>query len=427
MASPATTTATKEKVSKEYVPATKAEIANAIERMTIGRITMLIKQPFFGNIATRLELVVDETIPTAATCGRRIYFNPKFVNMLRDGEIVFLLGHEVLHVIFDHLGRFRDIRANPMISNIAADFVVNDFCVENRIGEKIATVPVLYDKKYHGWAFEEVYEDLMKQAEEQLQKMAGSVLDEHVDGQPDDADGDANGDGQPGSGKYMTDAEFEEMRNEMREAIVNAAKSVDPGCVPAEIMRAIKELTEPKLDWRAILRQKIESQVKSDFTFMRPGRRSWAADAMLQSTTREPAIECSIAIDASGSMSAEMLRDILSEVVGITQQYAAFQIDILSFDTKVYNHQEFNEMNVDDLYDYQIQGGGGTAFKCVFDYLADRDVKQLIMLTDGYPSESNWGDSTGAWDGNTTFLIHGDRSQKLKSPWGESIHYETSH
>ena len=420
MASPATTTAPKEKVGKEYVPATKQEIDNSIERMIIGRITMLIKQPFFGNLVTRLELMVDETIPTAATCGRRIYFNPKFINKLKDGEVVFLLGHEILHVIFDHLGRFRDLRANPVISNIAADFVVNDFCVENKIGEKITTVPVLYDKKYHGWSFEEVYEDLMKQAEEQLDKMAGQILDQHLDGN-DEGDGE---DGTPGKG--MTDAEYEQLKGEIREAVVNAAKSVDPGCVPAEIMRAIKELTEPKLDWRAILRQKIESQVKSDFTFMRPGRRSWAADAMLQSTMREPAIECSIAIDASGSMSEDMLRDILSEVVGITQQYPAFTIDVLSFDTKVYNHQEFNEMNVDDLYDYKIQGGGGTIFKCVFDFLADREVKQLIMLTDGYPGDRDWGDSTGAWDGNTTFLIHGDRAQRLKSPWGETIHYEVS-
>ena len=114
----------------------KAEDDLAREKLTTARIRLLFREPFFGNLATRLELVnADSWLPTAATDMKRFYYNSKFVNMLDPGHLEFLFGHEVLHCVYDHLGRTG--KRDPRLANIAADFVVNADLVHHKIGKKI--------------------------------------------------------------------------------------------------------------------------------------------------------------------------------------------------------------------------------------------------------------------------------------------------
>ena len=48
--------------------------ASAKEKLITARICLLLRQPFFGNLATRMNLInADEWCPTAATDGRRFY------------------------------------------------------------------------------------------------------------------------------------------------------------------------------------------------------------------------------------------------------------------------------------------------------------------------------------------------------------------
>ena len=147
---------------------TKPEISSDLaarvrEKLITARVALLMRKPFFGTLATRLTLVAaDEWCPTAATDGRKFYFNHRFVDSLKGREVEFLFGHEVLHAVYDHMGRLD--RRDPMIWNIAADYCVNFDLVKHGIGEKITTVPCLYDVKYDGWSAEEVYDDLTKNA-----------------------------------------------------------------------------------------------------------------------------------------------------------------------------------------------------------------------------------------------------------------------
>ena len=93
------------------------------ERLTMGRVRLLLNKPFFGNLATRLVPIPTYKVPTACTDGRRFYYNPAFLKHLSDNEILFLCGHEVLHCVFDHFGR-REGR-NPQLYNMAGDYVIN--------------------------------------------------------------------------------------------------------------------------------------------------------------------------------------------------------------------------------------------------------------------------------------------------------------
>ena len=131
------------------------------EILITARVGMLLRASFFGNLATRLKLVnADEWCATAATDGRNFYYNSKFIKMLRPKEVEFLFGHEVLHCVYDHLGRRGE--RDAQLYNVACDYCVNADLKKHRVGEFITTVPCLYDVKYEGWASEEVYDDLLK-------------------------------------------------------------------------------------------------------------------------------------------------------------------------------------------------------------------------------------------------------------------------
>ncbi len=60
---------------------------------------------FYGALATHLVDVIDESVKTAETDGKRIIWNPTFVAGLTDEELRFVLIHEVLHCAHGHLWR----------------------------------------------------------------------------------------------------------------------------------------------------------------------------------------------------------------------------------------------------------------------------------------------------------------------------------
>ena len=136
------------------------------ERITIARVQLLMNHPFFGNLATRLRIVeASDWCPTAATDGRHFYYNQYFVKALDDNELLFLIAHEVLHCVYDHMSI--DVREDrdPQLFNIAADYNINMTIEDNRIGRVITTVPILLDRKYMGKTSFEIYDDLYANAE----------------------------------------------------------------------------------------------------------------------------------------------------------------------------------------------------------------------------------------------------------------------
>jgi predicted metal-dependent peptidase len=389
------------------------------EKLITARVGLLLRASFFGNLATRLKLVnADEWCGTAATDGRHFYYNSRFVDMLRPKEIEFLFGHEVLHCVYDHFGRRGE--RDPQIWNIANDFCVNADLVKHRVGEKITTVPCLHDSKYDGMSSEEVYDDLMKNVQKiNLADLIDRVLDEHLDGE---GDGAGSGDGKDGKGRpRLSDAEKQQIRDEIKEAVLAAAATVDgAGNLPAGVKRLIQDLTEPKMNWRELLRMQLESTIKSDYTWMRASRRGWHMDAVMPGMKTDPMIDIAIAIDASGSIGEKMLKDFLSEIQGIMDSFPAYRIHVITFDTECYNPAQYDSDNLDSMCDYEVSGGGGTDFTAIFRYLKDNEIepKRLVVFTDGYPFGS-WGDENYA---DTVWILHGTTT--IVPPWGQYAYYD---
>ena len=391
------------------------------EILTTARVGLLLKASFFGNLATRLTLTnADEWCPTAATDGRKFYYNSRFIKMLKPKEVEFLFGHEVLHCVYDHFGRRGD--RDPQLFNIAGDYCVNADLKKHGVGEFITSVPCLYDKKYEGMSTEQVYDSLYENAEKiDISSLIDQMIDEHLDGE---GDGEGSGDDEKqGQGRPKLSAEErQQIKDEIKEAMISAAAADADGAgkLPAGVRRILQELTEPKMDWRELLRMQLESTIKSDYTWMRTSRKGWDMDAVMPGMKLDPMIDIALFIDTSGSMQDSMLKDILSETAGIMESFPAYRIHVAAFDTKVHNPVQYDSENLEDITEYRIDGGGGTDFTCVFDYLKREEIepKRLIVFTDGYPYGS-WGDENYA---DTVWILHGTTS--IVPPWGQHAYYE---
>jgi predicted metal-dependent peptidase len=400
---------------------TREEKNKVIEKLTTARVGLLLRHPFFGNLATRMKLIdASDWCSTLATDGRNFYYNVGFVDRLTPKQAEFGFAHEVLHNVFDHMGR-RDSR-DPTLSNIAADYAANQILKDERIGEVPDWIKIFQDNKYRGWSYEQVYNDIYEKAEKIDIGSLGELLDEHLDGEGEGEGSDKEGD-QEGKGKgrpKLSAEEKKKIRDEIKEAMVSAAQAAGAGKIPAGVARMIKDFTEPKMDWRELLRMNIQSILKSNFSFARPNRKSQMSGAILPGMTNDETVDVCCAIDMSGSISDKQAKDFISEVKGIMDEYNDFKLKLWCFDTDVYNFAEFTSDTASDILTYEVKGGGGTDFEANWQFMQDNDIepKRFIMFTDGYPCGS-WGPEEYC---ETLFIIHGNDS--IIPPHGQVAYYK---
>ena len=405
----------KAKVKTETNPKTDAA---AREKLTTARIGLLLKAPFFGQLATRMTLTnADEWCGTAATDGRKFYYNSEFVNNMPLKQLEFLVGHEILHAVYDHMGRRGD--RQPRLSNIAADYCVNQDLVEQRIGEKISVVPILFDTKFRNMSYEEVYDYLYENAEkinmEQLEKM---ILDDHLEDDGSDGEG---GDNKDGKGRpRLSKEEAQAIRDEIKGAVIAAAQAAGAGNLPSGVKRLLKDMTEPVIGWKELLQQQIQSVIKNDFSWARPSRRGWHMDAILPGLKPGEMIDVCIAMDQSGSISEEDSKAFLGEIKGIMEAFDEYKITLWCFDTEIYNVQTYTSDNIDDIMEYEPMGGGGTDFMANWEFMKENGIepKKFIMFTDGMPF-GEWGEEQYC---ETVWVIKGNPG--CEPPWGIWAHYE---
>lgn len=398
---------------------------NARDKLVKSRVAMLLKYPFWGPLAARLKLEEVEWCKTIATDGRKFYYNAEFVSKLSDGEMIFGFGHELGHIIFDHMTRRGD--REPQVWNMAGDFVINNMLIRESVGTAITTVPILADRKYEGMTADEVYDDLMKNA-----TVIKMTLDDHLemdgdgDEGDDDSDGNGNGGNKDGKGKpkfkKLSEEERKALRDEWREAVIQAAKNAGAGNIPAAIQRLVKDITAPVMDLRDLLRIQFCGSVKSDYTWMRPNRKAWHTGAVLPGQLPGEELDIVVALDASGSIDEGMLKDFLGMVQGALDQFTSYNVRVITFDTDVYNEDTFTGDDGRSMAEYDITGGGGTSFECIWQWMKDNEVQphQLVVFTDGYPFGS-WGDPDYC---DTLFVVHG--SKDITAPFGITANYVPS-
>jgi predicted metal-dependent peptidase len=399
--------------------------ARARDRLIQARVAMLIKHDFWGKMATRMRLInADAWCPTLATDGRDFYYNSEFVLSLGSiDKVIFGFAHEVLHCIYDHIPRTGD--RDRKLSNIAQDYVINADLVHYNVGKAIDEVEIIYDKKYFNWSFEAVYDDLMKNAEKiDIDKLFEQLLDDHLE--PGDSDGEGgDDDSEDGVSKrrpQLSKEQREAIKDEIREALLQAAQGGAAGNLPGGIQRIVNKMTAPKMDWRTLINMKIPSLAKNDYSYHRFNKKYMQSGIVVPGLDRQEAIDVCIAIDTSGSITQKILEEQLSEVVGIMDMYDEFTIRVWQFDTGTYGYAEFTKDTAADIMNYEIKGGGGTSFEVNWKMMKDEGIEpqMLIVFTDGEPFGS-WGDETYC---ETLWIINNKYNKGIVPPFGAYAYYE---
>ena len=373
---------------------------------------------YSGIILMGTSKVVDNC-PTAYTDGVNKRYGRKFVEELSEPELQALVLHENLHIALNHIGRFRQkFEEDPQLMNVCADYVVNDIIVS--IGDTdFLKLPEggLYDRKYHNWSVQEVYKDLKKKKDEE--KKDEQSLPTGL-GKTQAETGDVGvGDLKPldehdfGASKDMTIEEKKAVAKDIDDALREG--QILAGKLGGKTPRSIDELLQPKVDWKAELREFISSSIKGndEYTWRKFNKRLMANDIYMPSMENESIGELVVAIDTSGSIGTVELTEFATELVSICNTVTPEKIRVVWWDYDVHGEQSFN---VDDYGNIahllKPKGGGGTRLSCVSDYIVKEniDAEAVVVFTDGYL------ESDVRWEVTTPTLVLSTENRHLDLP-----------
>jgi len=340
---------------------------------------------------------VSKTTPTAATNGRDKKYGEEFIAPLNRKQLRYLVLHENFHVALKHCILYRrETRAMPRLSNIAQDYVVNALIEEldpNFTFVERPTDTLCIDRKYFGWSFPQVLNDLIKQGRKEPDKHgngSGDDFDEPIDVHEDPVFDDLE-DEQEHS-KNVDDAN--------RQGEMLARKLAGKGKGGRDIFGTAKERTtnyvEAMQDWLVSVCSGDENS-----RFCPPNKRLLASGFIMPSHFNETVGELILAPDTSGSMSP-YYRLIFGEIARMLTQVRPESVRILWWDDGVCGDQVFKPVDYEQIATLlKPQGGGGTTPQAVVDYILHHKInaKAIVWLTDGYlgcdtpntPMPSLWG------------------------------------
>jgi predicted metal-dependent peptidase len=340
-------------------------------QLTEAMSNLIAQHPFFASyLFNTMKVEYKPDTETAATNGVTIYVGDWFLQRpVR--ERVFVLAHEILHAVLDHLPRAKkyadrgfgmDLKpfSRPR-SNLAMDAVINAALVASQIGDMPAGCV------YRGSAdadrtWDDVYLE-MEEPPEQDPDGGQGRLDEHMAPDP-------NG---------PSEAEQKQAVAQAR----NAAQAA--GKLSAGLSRLVGEILEPKLPWRQLLRDFVVSHAgKDEASWRRLNRRRLVLPPSIPFPGRDGCqLNCIVlAVDTSGSISPETLTSFMGEIRSILEEVRPRETHVLWWDTAA-KHVLIEEP--EDLASQEAYGGGGTNWDCVPRTIQAMDLEPdcVVTLTDG--------------------------------------------
>ena len=346
---------------------------------------ILAKNAFLGFLILHLKLHATDQVPIAGVQkDGTLLINPEAFLSESEEEQVWTLCHEVLHPALLFWSRLKG--REHQRANIAHDFVINLILEEWGSSGKLKLVQpdnVLYNTKYRGMSFEEVYESIkVNKIEIPMGGIGGGLMYDCKPGTGGNTDESGNELG--GNGWGMSKEEELEWKGKLARAqALHQAISQDGwGSVPAGLKRLVKDLLEPKLDWFQLLSRWVgENGKRENRTFQRPSRRSHALGAYLASPVKFGFADVAVLLDTSGSISDRDMKDALAEVGGICEDLD-LRTRVIVCDAEV--HDDVTIGNVHELLPH-IRGGGGSNYMPAFKLLEDTGFNGVVVaITDGY-------------------------------------------
>lgn len=374
----------------------------AMRRMLQARERIARRNPFFASILFNAKLEESDRHASIWTNGISVFFNPEYVEQ-KDAFIEGDLLECVMHAALQHIGR-RKYRDKEKWNQAC------DFSVRPLVHQYFPQSPefMAQDGLFPNKAAEEIYELL--------------------EGQDQDGKGKGKSPPQQGAGADqpggMEDPspdqqeEAEQASKDWARAVANAKeKAQKAGNMPQNILRLVEELLPvEKVDWRDVLRDwSRDAKSKYARSWSRMNRRR--QDPPMPGYADDNVFNIVVCFDVSGSVSAEMLRSMKTEIAALLDQNLCNQATLIAVDTEPKSIEVVTSS--DGVVAWKPRGGGGTDFRSAMELINTEygSSMGLIFLTD--LETSSFGRDPGfpvAW-------INFGSNKSLKAPFGRTLEY----
>lgn len=340
-----------------------------MNKLSAARARMLLSQPFFATLLLGTPSRETRDIPTAATNGRELLWNPDFMATLTLPETMGVMAHEVMHMALEHCLRVNG--RNPVLWNVACDYAINLIITDSGM-----TLPKggLLDRKYANMSADVIYDLLLKEVQKQKGKGKGS-------GQSiEDMFGKDSMHGDVMSVADMTPTERAKAERQIRQQVAQAANMARmAGKLTGSLEALVGQLLNPTVPWQTLLRDYMTRVSKDDESWQRRNRRF--SDVYLPARWSQTMGEIIIIGDTSGSVTEEELNRVAAEINAIAEQMKPELIRVIWADTEVKREETFEPGSAIALHPL---GRGGTDMRVPLTHAEQYDAQVVVLITDGY-------------------------------------------
>lgn len=411
---------------------TPVDIDRLKERLTKAHVK-LITHPetmLYGSVILMGKSEIVDYVPTAGTDGLNCYYGAEFCAKQNDAQLRFIVMHEKGHIVLRHLLRHKDYwLEDPVTANCAADYAINGLIMS--LNDKTLCEPptaaMLYDPKYNGWSFGEIYRDLRQQqpppppppeeeCEDSDEEINGSGKGNPQDSDDSgDEDGADDGNNQGGGARQPCQPEPGEefggqgqpfdyhdwsatdnmSQKEVQEISDQVARAIEQGGLIAgkagrTVPRVVTQALAPKVDWKTQVQEFVNSHTQGrddDISLRRLDRRWLDVDLIVPTTIAETVGEILYLSDTSGSISDKQNAEAIGELAHLAQTVQPERVRVLWWDHMVHGEQVFTPDQFDSIPKLaKPVGGGGTRVTSCAEYVHEKNIKAdcAIVMTDGY-------------------------------------------
>lgn len=389
-------------------------------------IQLMLKEPFYGHFfSSVLKDLSDKTDSVALSLsGKQMlklvvneeYWKTELKGLddettknLRYGAI----KHQILHIVFKHILRVGEF-GNKQLYGIASDLAANQYINSNQLTDEAIRLEDFPDFKLdRGQSLDYYY----KRLAEELNEMNSSEGDGEDENESQNEDDNENASGKSDEEKKqelnqsqqklkdllenpdhrqlnqhkfweeinkLSSAERKMMEMMINESIMNSVQRIKDkqhGLLPAGLQQYIDLLMEslkPNVNWRRVLRIFAASSSRTQLknTIRRPSKR-YGTTPGIKIQRKQKLL---IAIDTSGSVQDDELKEFFSELYYIWKQGA--EIFVVECDAEIHNTYFYK-----GIPPTVVSGRGGTDFNAPIAYANDvYNPDAIVYFTDGYAS-----------------------------------------
>lgn len=393
-----------------------------LDKMTLSHVMrhMILnpesKVTFYAKLLQKMARVETDKVTLAAVgvekTGITLYFNPLNLGGLSYDQLVYVLQHEIMHVIFRHQARSGGTVTER--DNVAADLAVNsllgeiDFNMTLADGRKIegllypgkgqfSYLPV---GKSYEWYYRNLKEDIGQGRGGECTGKKGKDGGQGGNGQCSGCGKcgkNGSGSGSGGSGKGQGQGQGKGVKGHdghdghnirkgspettvgeahwnkaVREAYSDAKRM---GNLPGELESAIEDMLKPRINWRVQLRKFVghHTQMGTKPSLKRLNRRV-PLFGVVPGQVNKYTSKMLYAIDTSGSMGDREVNAAVREMKALPIPYTMVECD-----TRIAGVTHMSKWK---RFSGKVRGGGGTDFTPVFDYAKKHGFNGIIFVTD---------------------------------------------